>query len=190
MDRERDPIDGDEPGVPPILRDLAGGRLTDDEVDAVVAWLMADGGDDVPPWVVNRAVRIASQATAGRAPQPTLLRRLVAVLVHDTRLRPRASGARSPGVDRPRLLYEAGGVEVDLEVGEGSSPGRLRLLGQVTAAQPDLARAWVAVDGPAGHREATVDDLGQFALDGFAAGIHRLELGLARVLIEVPDLQL
>jgi hypothetical protein len=177
-------------GAPRILDDLADGHLTDDQVDAVVAWITAEGLDEVPPWVVNRAVRIAREASAQVAPRPAMWRRLVAALVSDTRLQPRPAGARSVGLDHPRLLYAAGGVEIDLELGDSALAGRVHLLGQVAASAPDLAPALVAVDGPSGHREATVDELGQFALDGLAHGPHHLEVRLVYELIEIPDLRL
>jgi hypothetical protein len=87
-------------------------------------------------------------------------------------------------------MYEAGGIEIDLEVGDSSIAGRLRMLGQVTASEPDLVRAWVAVDGPSGRLETEVDDLGQFAVDGLASGAHRMEIGLTYELIEIPEVRL
>ena len=177
-------------GVPRILEDLAEGRLTHAEVGAVVDWLTAAGLDDVPPWVVNRAVRIVRQGSADRVPPPTLWRRLVAALVYDTRLQPRPAGARAVDAGPPRVRYAAGGVEVDLELGDSALAGRVHLLGQVDAAAADLDPAGVAVDGPSGHREAPVDALGQFALDGLAPGPHRLEVRLVSTLIEIPDLRL
>ena len=183
-------IRGDGDGAPRMLDDLADGYLTADEADAVVAWITAEGLEDVPPWVVNRAVRIAGHAVSTEAPRPTLWRRLVAALVYDTRLQLRPAGARSVDLDRPRLLFAAGGVEIDLEVGDSALAGRVHLLGEVTANGPDLAPARVAVDGPSGRREAPVDEFGQFALDGLAHGPHRLEVRLVYELIEIPDLHL
>lgn len=181
---------GDELGASRIMHDLADGRLSRDETDAVVAWLEASGIEEPPSWVTNRAVRIAGQALGGDTPRPAMWRRLVAALVYDTRLQPRLAGARSLNVEQPRLMYEAGGVEIDLEVGDSSIAGRLRMLGQVTASEPDLARAWVVMDGPAGRFETEVDDLGQFSLDGLASGAHRMEIGLAYELIEIPEVRL
>ncbi len=183
-------IRGDGDGAPRMLEDLADGYLTAEEADAVVAWITAEGLEDVPPWVVNRAVRIAGHAMSTEAPRPTLWRRLVAALVYDTRLQLRPAGARSVDLDHPRLLYAAGGVEIDLEVNDSVLAGRVRVLGQVAANAPDLAGAWVTVDGPSGRLEAPVDDLGQFALDGLATGAHRLRISLAYELIEIPELQL
>jgi len=64
------------------------------------------------------------------------------------------------------------------------------MLGQVTASEPDLTRAWVIAEGPSGHLETEVDDLGQFSLDGLVSGIHRMEIGLAYELIEIPSVQI
>ena len=184
-DEAPDPV-----GMPRILLDLADGRLDAVEAEAVVDWLQAVEETEPPPWVVNRAVRIARQAEAGRPARPAAWRRLVATLVYDNRLEPRRAGARAVALDRPRLLYQAGGIEIDLEVGDSSIAGRVRMIGQVTASEPDLAQAWVAAEGPAGRTQAEVDDVGQFVLDDLPNGHHRLEIGLTYELIEIPDLQL
>jgi hypothetical protein len=176
-------------GVPRILLDLAEGRLDPGEVDAVLGWLRASA-EEPPPWVVNRAARIARQAAAVRPARPRLLQRLTAALVYDNRRQLRPAGARAAGAEPPRLRYRAGGLEVDLELGTGSRAGRLLMLGQVTAGEADVARAWVAADGPGGRLEAGVDDLGQFALDGLLPGRHRLEIGLTSALIAIPELEL
>jgi len=177
-------------GMPRILSDLADGRLDLAETEAVVDWLRASGEDEPPAWVVNRAVRIPRQATGGRKSRPAVWRRLVAALVYDNRLQPRAAGARAITFDQPRLMYQAGGVEIDLEVSESSISGRLRMLGQVTAEEPDLARAWVVAEGPGGRTEGEVDELGQFVLDGLLGGRHKMEIGLTYELIEIPELEL
>ena len=147
-------------------------------------------GEDSPPCALTRAVRITRQASPVQASRPTLWRRLVAALVYDNRLQPRPAGARAVEQGPPRLRYLAGGVEIDLELGDSSLTDRVRLLGQVAAGAADLDPAWVAVDGPSGRHEAPVDRLGQFALDGLAHGPHRLEVRLVAELIEIPELGL
>jgi hypothetical protein len=177
-------------GMPRILADLADGVLSDREATSVADWLLATADEDVPPWVVNRAVRIAGQALGREVPRPSVWRRLVAALVYDNRLQPRPAGARAVAIEQRRLMYQAGSTEIDLEVGQSQITGRLRMLGQVTAAAPDLARAWVITDGPSGRLETEVDALGQFSLDGLVSGVHRLEIGLAYELIEIPSVHL
>ena len=180
----------EELGMPRILADLANGDLDEDEANAVADWLRATTDEEPPGWVVNRAVRIAGQAVGKDAPRPSIWRKLVAALVYDNRLQPRIAGARAIAIDHPRLMYQAGGVEIDLEVGHSTIAGRLRMLGQVTASEPDLTRAWVIAEGPSGRLETEVDDLGQFSLDGLVSGVHRMEIGLAYELIEIPSVNI
>jgi hypothetical protein len=177
-------------GMPRILADLADGKLSASETSMVVDWLSASADEPSPHWLVNRAVRVAGQAIGKDAPRPAMWRRLVAALVYDNRIQPRIAGARSVALESPRLMYQAGGVEIDLEVGDSTIAGRLRMLGQVTASEPDLARAWVIAEGPSGRLESEVDDLGQFSLDGLVSGVHRMEIGLAYELIEIPSVQI
>src|SRR5256714_6408296 len=80
-------------GMPRILADLADGTLDDDEANAVADWLLATADEAPPSWVVNRAVRVAGQAVGQDAPRPSIWRHLVAALVYDNRVEPRAVGA-------------------------------------------------------------------------------------------------
>ncbi len=192
---EDDILDGDGEldglvQMPRILLDLANGHLQGSEIDTVVEWLQASEEAPPPPWAVNRAVRIGRKVEDGQEARTAIWRRLIAALVYDTRVHPRAAGARAVAGDELRLMYQAGGIEIDLEVTDGGIAGRLRLLGQVTAEPPDLTRAWVAAEGPAGRVEGEIDELGQFALDGLVTGRHRMEIGLTYELIEIPEVQI
>ena len=113
-----------------------------------------------------------------------------AALARDTGRRSRPSGARSVPSDHLRLLYHAGVIAIDLEVVDSPTAGRLRLLGQVTAEQADLAQAWVAVEGTDGRVETQVDELGQFILDELTPGCLRMEIGLANGRIDIPEIQI
>lgn len=178
-------------GIPRVLADLADGRLDDADTEAVLAWLQTAGALKPPaPWLVNRAVRIGRQPVGSRRGRPTLWRRVVATLLRDTRLEARATGARALGPQPTRLLYQAGRVEVDLEVTHSEHPGRRRIVGQVTADEVDLGRSWAVADGPGGRAEADLDALGQFMLDGLAAGSYSVEVGLVSALIDLGEVQL
>lgn len=117
-------------------------------------------------------------------------RRRAAMLVYDSRQDPRTPGSRGVAIGDPRLMYQAGQVQVDLEVRPSAIPGRLRVLGQVTADTAELAHAWIIVEGASGRRECEIDALGQFLLDGLVPGPHRMEVGLAYELVEIPALLL
>ena len=113
-----------------------------------------------------------------------------AALVYDIRRHPGPTGARSIPSDHLRLLYHAGVIEIDLEVVDSPTAGRLRLLGQVTAEQAQLAQAWVAVEGSDGRVEAEIDQLGQFILDELVPGCLRMEIGLADGRLDIPEIQI
>jgi hypothetical protein len=117
-------------------------------------------------------------------------RHVVAALIYDSQQHRQIAGARSVLMQQRRLLFEAAGVEIDLEVDQSQIAGRLRMLGQVTANDPDLTHAWVIAEGASGRLESEVDDVGQFSLDGLVSGSHRLEIGLAYELIEIPSIHL
>jgi hypothetical protein len=176
--------------MPRILSDLADGSLSDAEADAVVDWLLASSNEQPPSWVVNRAIRIPRSEDVGHADVPSVWRRVVAALVYDNRVEPQLAGVRAVAIEQPRLMYQAAGVEIDLEVRDSRLAGRLRVLGQVTAGDNDLRRAWVAATGPEGRTEGRVDTLGQFSLDGLVTGRHSLEIGLSKELIEIPEVNI
>jgi hypothetical protein len=134
--------------------------------------------------------RPAGEAPGASPGKPRMWRRMAAQLAFDSRRQPRVAGTRAVGLGHPRLMYEIDGVEIDLEVRPSSIAGRLRLLGQVTADDSDLARASVMIDGVDGRLETGVDDLGLFSFDGLVSGGHRMEVGLNRALIEIPSLYL
>jgi hypothetical protein len=178
-------------GMPRILADLAAGRLTPDEANAVADWMAAATEQPPPFWLVNRATRIAGQSLSQDAPRPSAWRRLVADLAFDSRSQPRVAGARSASTtERRRLLYQAGGVEVDLEIHGSPSGDHGGILGQVTASEADLVGAWVIAEGPATRAEADVDALGQFRLDGLVTGAYQISIGLAYELIELCTVQI
>jgi hypothetical protein len=120
-------------------------------------------------------------------------RRVIAALVYDSRIRPHAVGTRavaSPTGPRHRLHYEADGVEIHLEVRDSTIAGRRRVLGEIDATEPNLHQAWVITEGPSGYLENNVDAFGHFLLDGLVSGVHRMRIGLAYELVEIPAVQI
>jgi len=88
------------------------------------------------------------------------------------------------------LLYQAGTIELDLEISRSKIAGRLRLLGQVTTGEPSLTQVGVTVEGPSGHLQSETDDLGQFMFERLLAGDHRLTIALAYESIDIPRVPL
>jgi hypothetical protein len=147
--------------------------------------LPASVEDAVPDWLVA-----ATQSAPTSAPtRLATWRHVVAALVYDSLHHRQFAGARSVLIPQRRLLFEADGIGIDLEVDQSRIAGRLRMLGQIVAGAPDLTQAWVITEGASGRLESEVDELGQFSFDALVSGVHRLEIGLAYELIEIPSIQ-
>jgi hypothetical protein len=117
---------------------------------------------------------------------PTMWRRLDGVLVYDSRDRPPDAGVRTGAAGRSRLLFRAGGFEVDLQIGPGSTTGYLRLLGQVLNDAFEPCSGWVVVEKDGSTVKAALDGCGHFAIDGLVPGRYRIEAGLPNALIVLP----
>lgn len=117
-------------------------------------------------------------------------RRIEASLAYERTRATCPLGVRSVTTAWPRLIYVAYGIEVDLEARHAAAPGRLRLLGQVTAGDEPLEGGRVSIVGAYGQVEATLDEDGQFVADGLRSGGHRIEISLPHTLIELPSVHL
>lgn len=101
---------------------------------------------------------------------------------------PALAGVR--GGEQEPLLYEAGAIQISLDVQEdGKRPGRRTILGLVL---DDEAGGWQAGLWHEGERvaEADVDELGNFVLSGLEPGGYDLVIGRPNVEILVQNLEL
>lgn len=101
---------------------------------------------------------------------------------------PALAGVR--GGEREPFLYEAGAIQISLDVQEdGKRPGRRTILGLVL---DDEADGWQADLWQEGERvaETEVDDLGNFVLSGLEPGGYDLIIGRADVEIHLQNLEL
>src|SRR6266496_3418356 len=86
----------------------------------------------VTDWLVA-----ATQGAPALAPaRLATWRHVVAALVHDSQHHRQIAGARSVLMQQRRLLFEADGMGIDLEVDQSRIAGRLRMLGQIVAETP------------------------------------------------------
>jgi len=151
--------------------------MEDETTEARSAPDTAGGGGASPPRTPQ-----PKEAGSGSSAQ----RRTIATLVYDSERGSHATGTRAIARWRRRLLYQAGAIEIDLEIRRSKIAGRLRLLGQATTGEPRLTPARVTADGPSGHLESETDDVGQFMLDTLLAGDYHLQIGLTNAVIEIP----
>jgi hypothetical protein len=172
-----------------VLLDLAEERLAPSEVEALGAWLKAEGLSVPPPWVQRRAERIARQRRAPRRAR----RHLVAALAFDSREQLQFVGLRATptNVTRVRrLLFQTENVEVDLEMSPVPSSDQIRLAGQVTAGGSDPSGGFLRLSTSDGEWSASLDEAGEFRFDSLAPGAYRLQVFLPDKVIEVPILPL
>lgn len=167
------------------LLDVAEGAYEPEELEAVEALFRASGLEEPAPWVVERAKRISRQRREAPA-RPSALRRLVATLIFDTRAQPRPLGVRAVENRVRRLLFQAEGVELDLEV--LPSVDGLRLAGQVTVGGFEPSRGWLRLTGASSERKAALDEAGEFRMDTLLPGSYRLEVQLPDRVVEIPTL--
>jgi hypothetical protein len=123
---------------------------------------------------------------AGHREAPVMWRRFEGTLAYDSREQT-AVGVRAGQTGLPRLMYRAGGFEIDLQIRPGSEADRLRLLGQVLDDAFEPCSGWVVVASGHGVFETGLDDCGHFSIDGLAEGWHRFEVSLPHATVEIPS---
>jgi len=119
---------------------------------------------------------------------PPTWRRLDATLAYDSRERP-VLGVRAIGARFPRLVYQAEGYEIDLQIRPGSRADRVRLLGQVLD-DFEPCSGWVILENARGFVKTGLDECGHFVIDGLVVGWHRFEVSLPHATIEIPSVYL
>lgn len=189
------------------LVDFAEGRLDESERAAVTARLSGDPvatarladiqqlmmlmradaatNEDAPSHVIQRASRLLRQRKAATPATPSLLRQLVAVLLHDSAVSP-ALGVRAGGESATRqLLYAAESIDVDVRI--APQAGGFVVAGQMLGPESE---GQVALAGDTAQVEATLNDLGEFMLPAVPAGRYTLTLRTGDAEVAFPALEL
>ncbi len=161
--------------------------LTDDALAALVH-RAHQSLPDAPPALLHAAIALWPLAPV-TTPLAAALRHVAAVLRFDSwALPPQALGMRGVADDSRQLLFSAEGRDVDLRITR--QPGGVwSLAGQVLG--PDEAghiQLLPAAGAGAGHR-ASLDALGEFHLDGVAAGPWCLRLETADQVVVLPAIE-
>lgn len=138
---------------------------------------------DAPPALLQAAIGLWT--TAPPMSLGAALRRVVAVLRFDSwALPPQALGMRGVAADSRHLLFSAEGRDVDLRITREAGGG-WSLAGQVLGPDETGHILLEPAAGGAGHR-ANLDALGEFRVDGVAAGPWHLRLETAEQVIVLP----
>ncbi len=96
-----------------------------------------------------------------------------------------AYGGLRGSSDTTARIYVAG--EVTISIAPGASPGSL--IGLIVAPQPVEGRGVRLLPRQGGPRQTTVDDLGNFLVEGLEPGLYALEIELADGVLVIEELQ-
>ena len=157
-------------------------------LERVTGVMRAGALEEPPEPVVNRATRLLRLRTGSQQPQPSLVRRILAVLSFDTApaLGEMALGLRSGEQAALRqLLFIAEDRQIQLRV-QPATHGWL-IAGQVLGSCDDGGRA--ELHGPT-LVDADLNEVCEFSLPEVPSGVYRLLLRLGHTEIDVPDLAL
>ncbi len=194
------------------LADLVDGRLSEGEAAEVrrrlanadqrtqadLAWLQAlttlrrAMPLEAPPERVRETLRTHFRRWAEGRHRPSLFQRLVAQLTFDSRLQPALVGARGGPTEPGQLLYTTDRMDIELHLLPAGA-GRVRILGQALARDPDLNVANCAVQLLAGEREiglTSTSQLGEFTFEAVPGGDYRLVLVSEEGEVELEHLDL
>lgn len=188
------------------LTDLAEGRAPADEwvnlnshlaacsrCAADLAWLRraislmrTDEGQDTPPAVMARAIRLFRARAEQAASTPDLRERVLALLRFDSVWRPLAPGLRAGPTAARLLLFRAGSRELDVRLTRAGEDWIVsgQILGPEASGKVELRGP-----DPDSRVQAALNDLSEFTLPPVPAGHYALLLHLVEAEIEVTDLE-
>ena len=148
---------------------------------------------DAPPDLVRAAIELwpARQAASLSEVARSALRLITAVLSFDSWAQPPvALGMRALASDTRHLLFSAMGRDIDLRISPAAEHFALsgQILGPDEAGMVELATQRGDGQTECGAYVASLDELGEFRLDGVRGGTYRLTLRMGRDEIVLPPI--
>ena len=121
---------------------------------------------------------------------PTWAGHVVAEVVFDSLQQSCFAGMRAATATARRVLFQAEGHELDLEIRPELDAGRVDLLGHVLRVGAEPGEGWLRLSRPTVELLGQIDPNGEFRIGGIEPGAYRLEVVFKDRLIEVPVLPL
>lgn len=148
---------------------------------------------DAPESWVRRAVHAWAQRPASDPALGVLglLNRLAAVLSFDSWAAPAlAGGVRAVPSDTRHLLFSSQGRDIDLRITPASQGYAVagQILGPDESGVVELSPDATEADAAAGVRRVSLDELGEFRLEGVNRGTYRLTLRVGGDEIALPPI--
>ena len=146
----------------------------------LILMMKSDSTKDVPRDVLASAINIFSPQ------ERLLLRRIVALLIFDSRTAGPAFGMRSLRASSRQLLYSAEEADLDLRITAQNED--CILAGQVIC--DGCTGGLVEISGATGTAEASLNELCEFTLPPIPVGNYSLTVRMLDREIEIPGLEL
>ena len=127
---------------------------------------------------------------APMVPWPEWAGHVVAKVVFDSLQQSCFAGMRAATATARRVLFQAEGHELDLEIRPELDSGRVDLIGHVLRVGAETGDGWLRLSRPTGDLLGQIDPNGEFRIGGIEPGAYRLEVVFKDRLIEVPVLPL
>jgi hypothetical protein len=145
--------------------------------------MRTDEAQDAPRDVLAAALGLFRSRAA--APQPSLVRRVLAALSFDSMQLTPAYGVRSGQATARQMLFSAGENDIDLRLTPSGETWIVsgQVLGECAGGSVELA-------GTDAKATAELNELCEFNLTAVPSGTYTLRLLLSDVEVEVPQLQL
>ena len=159
-------------GCSPCANDLQ-------RIEAVLRAMQNDHSIDAPRDLLAYAKNLFAQRAEGR--EPSLLKKIIAVLSFDSLNPEHAFGVRSGAAAGRQLLYSAGEADIDVRIAEAGAD-RWIVAGQVLG--ENCAGGEVRLEGTSGTTSRALNDLCEFTLPAVASGTYKLVLRLRDVEVE------
>jgi hypothetical protein len=145
----------------------------------LIVTMRSDRAADAPRDVLLAAINIF-------APDPSPLRRVVAILTFDSRIAGPAFGMRSLRATSRQMLYSAQETDLDLRITVQND--ECLVTGQIM--RDGCAGGVVEISGATGSSEASLNELCEFTLQAVPVGTYSLTVRMLDVEIEIPELEL
>jgi hypothetical protein len=150
------------------------------QLQQLILTMKSDRTTDAPRDVLTSAINIFSQEKLSP------LRRIVALLIFDSRNTGPAFGVRSLHGASRQMLYSAEETDVELRVTVQNE--ECILAGQVIG--EGCAGAHIEISGVAGRSKATLNEICEFTLPPIPVGTYSLTVTMLDREIEIPELEL
>jgi hypothetical protein len=156
------------------------------ELERLIQLMRTDLGEDAPPRVIKRALKLFRAKSQQKNTSSDLRHRVLAVLHFDSIGLAPAFGVRSGKPGARQLLFSTNVNEIDLRIEPAGQEWLVS--GQVLGGETTSGTAML--QGAAGVSETSLNELNEFTLPPVTAGTYKLILNLTDVEVEIEEIRI